>query len=44
MTLKVDLDLESADPVHGFCTERDIWAKLTINRSKGSEDIERTQD
>ena len=24
-------------------TERDIWAKLTINRSKGSEDIERTQ-
>ena len=25
-------------------TERDIWVKLTINRSKGSEDIERTED
>ena len=24
---------------HGL-TERDIWAKLTIDRSKGSEDIE----
>ena len=46
MTLKVDLDHESADPVHGSArrlTERDIWMKLTINRSKGSEDIERTQ-
>ena len=26
MTLKVDLDLESADPFQGFClTERNIW-------------------
>ena len=45
MTLKVDL--ESADPVHGSAcrlTERGIWVKFTINRSKGSEDIERTQN
>ena len=50
MTLKVDIDLESADPVHGYpgsahcLTERDIWVKLPINRSKGSEDIERAQN
>ena len=47
MTLETDLDLEYADPVHGTAhrlTERDIWVKLTINRSKGSEDIERTKD
>ena len=52
ITLKVDLDLESADPVHGFrflgsahrLTERDIWVKLTINSSKGSEASERTQN
>ena len=25
-------------------TERDIWVKLTINSSKGLEDIERTQN
>ena len=47
MTLKVDLDLESADPFMGSAhrlTKRDIWVELTINRSKGSEDIERTQN
>ena len=40
MTLKVDLEFESAH----HRTESDIWVKLTINRSKGSEDIERTQN
>ena len=47
MTLKVDLDLESAARFMGSAhrlTEREIWVKLTINRSKGSEDIERTQN
>ena len=47
VTLKVDFDLVSADPVMGSAhrlAERDIWVKLTINRSKGSEDIERTQN
>ena len=50
MTLKVDIDLESADPVHGYpgsahcLTERDIWVELAINRSTGSEDIERAQN
>ena len=51
VTLKVgkthDLYLESADPVMGSAhclTERDIWMKLTINHSKGSEDIEWTQN
>ena len=47
MTLKVDLDLESADPDMGSAhrlTERIIWFKLTINRLNGSEDIKRIQN
>ena len=44
MTLKVDL--ESAHPVHEFCTpshrEGDIWVKIkNINQSMRSEDIEK---
>ena len=47
MTLKVDLDIESADQFMGSAhrpTEWAFWVKLTINRSKGSEDNERTQN
>ena len=48
MTLKVDLDLESADPICGFCEpshqERHLGEVNFINRSKCSEDIERTQN
>ena len=47
MTLKVDLDLSLQTRFMGSAhrlTERDIWVKITINRSKGSEDIERTQN
>ena len=43
MTLKVELDIESADTVHGFCTpshREGHLGEITINRSKGSEDIE----
>ena len=45
MTLKVDL--ESADPVHGCCTpshRKEHLGEVNENRSKASENIERTQN
>ena len=47
MTLKVDLALSMRTRFMGSAhrlTERDGWVKLTINRSKGSDIIERTQN
>ena len=47
MTLKIDLDLESADPEYGFCTlltERNFWVNFILNRSKGSGDFKGTQN
>ena len=47
MTLKCDLDLESAllsqSPAHCL-TKRNIRVKFNENRSKGSEDMERTRN
>ena len=41
-TLTLSLQTRFIGSVHRL-TERDIWVKLTINCSKGSNDIERTQ-
>ena len=43
MTLTLSLQTWFVGSAHRL-TEEEIWVKLTINRSKGSEDIERAQN